>query len=85
VIGSPPALLIADLVAQDAADLLAGTDLTRLGCCPVDAGGCGWLFLDHSRNHSRRWCTMADCGTEVKARRLTERRRESRGTSARLT
>jgi predicted RNA-binding Zn ribbon-like protein len=36
------------------------------------------MFLDRSRNHSRRWCRMADCGTEVKARRLTERRRATR-------
>jgi predicted RNA-binding Zn ribbon-like protein len=75
---SPPALLVADRVAQDAVDLLCGIDIERLGRCPVEAGGCGWLFLDHSRNRSRRWCTMEDCGSGVKARRLTERRRRSR-------
>lgn len=75
---SPPALLIADRVAQDAVDLLCGVDIERLGRCPVEAGGCGWLFLDHSRNRSRRWCTMEDCGSGVKAQRLTERRRRSR-------
>jgi len=36
---------------------------------------CTWLFLDLSRNHSRRWCSMESCGTQVKIRRLTERRR----------
>jgi predicted RNA-binding Zn ribbon-like protein len=36
------------------------------------------VFLDRSRNGSRRWCRMADCGTTVKARRLTERRRAAR-------
>jgi predicted RNA-binding Zn ribbon-like protein len=36
------------------------------------------MFLDQSRNGSRRWCRMADCGTAVKSRRLTERRRELR-------
>lgn len=75
---SPPALLVADRVAQDAVDLLSGIELMRLGRCPVEDGGCGWLFLDHSRNRSRRWCTMEDCGTGAKARRLTERRRRSR-------
>lgn len=75
---SPPALLIADLVARDAVDLLCGIEIQRLGRCPVEAGGCGWLFLDLSRNRSRRWCDMADCGSAAKARRLTERRRSSR-------
>jgi predicted RNA-binding Zn ribbon-like protein len=78
VVGSPSGLLVADRIAQDAVDLLCGIDVTRLGSCPVQAGGCGWLFLDHSRNRSRRWCAMEDCGSGVKARRLTERRRSSR-------
>jgi predicted RNA-binding Zn ribbon-like protein len=81
VVTAPPALLIADLVTQDAVGLLCDVDLTRLGRCPVEAGGCGWLFLDHSRNRSRRWCTMEDCGTGAKASRLTERRRTSRAAS----
>jgi predicted RNA-binding Zn ribbon-like protein len=75
---SPPALLVVDRVAGDAVDLLSGTDGTRVRCCPVDRGGCGWLFLDHSRNRSRQWCAMADCGTSAKTRRLTERRRQVR-------
>ncbi len=78
LLDSPPALLVADRVAQDAVDLLCGIDVQRLGRCPVEAGGCGWLFLDHSRNRSRRWCTMEGCGSGAKARRLTERRRISR-------
>ena len=60
-------------------DVLRGADLARLRRCPLEAGGCGWLFLDQSRNGSRRWCRMADCGSLVKARRLTERRRADRG------
>ena len=81
VVGSPPALLVADRVTQDAVDLVCGIDVTRLGCCPVEAGGCGWLFLDHTRNRSRRWCAMEDCGSGAKASRLTERRRRSRAGS----
>jgi predicted RNA-binding Zn ribbon-like protein len=80
VVDAPPVLLVADRVTQDAVDLLCGIDLTRLGRCPVEAGGCGWLFLDQTRNRSRRWCTMEDCGSGAKARRLTERRRRSRST-----
>jgi predicted RNA-binding Zn ribbon-like protein len=35
---------------------------------------CAWLFLDRTRNHSRRWCDMGDCGNRAKARRFRERR-----------
>jgi predicted RNA-binding Zn ribbon-like protein len=78
VVGMTPTLLVLDRAVDAALDLLQTGDLARLRRCPPDAGGCGWLFLDHSRNGSRRWCRMADCGTEVKARRLTQRRREAR-------
>ena len=30
---------------------------------------CAWIFVDTSRNKSRRWCSMAACGNVVKARR----------------
>ena len=78
VVGTEPATLIPDRVAIGAVELLRGADLARLRRCPPEAGGCGWVFLDRSRNGSRRWCRMADCGTTVKARRLTERRRAAR-------
>jgi predicted RNA-binding Zn ribbon-like protein len=82
VVGSVPALLVPDRLAFAAVDLLCNVDLTRLGMCPADADGCGWLFLDHSRNHSRRWCVMdGSCGAQVKARRLTERRQAARAAS----
>jgi predicted RNA-binding Zn ribbon-like protein len=71
--------LIPDRLAFAAVDLLTELDLTRLRACPTDDGGCGWLFLDQSRNNSRRWCVMADCGTAAKSRKLTERRRTERG------
>jgi predicted RNA-binding Zn ribbon-like protein len=78
VVGLAPAQLIPDRAAHAALDLLHSADFARLHRCPTDEGGCGWLFLDRSRNGSRRWCSMSDCGTAVKARRLTERRRASR-------
>jgi predicted RNA-binding Zn ribbon-like protein len=73
----------ADLRVQDravaaAVDLLRSDDVSRVRRCRVDLGGCGWMFIDHSRNRSRRWCQMDDCGTQVKSRRLTERRRGAR-------
>jgi predicted RNA-binding Zn ribbon-like protein len=77
-VGSTAASLIPDRAAHAAVELLCDADLTRLGYCPPDQHGCGWLFLDCSRNGSRRWCTMEGCGAFAKARRLTERRRASR-------
>lgn len=78
-IGAPGPLLIPDRLAHAAVDLVRTADPAQLRVCPLAEGGCGWLFLDRSRNHSRRWCAMEDCGTQAKSRRLTTRRRASRG------
>jgi predicted RNA-binding Zn ribbon-like protein len=40
--------------------------------------GCCWVYLDTSRAGTRRWCSMADCGTEAKKRRYVQRRRARR-------
>jgi predicted RNA-binding Zn ribbon-like protein len=82
VVGTAPALLVPDRAADAALDLLRTADLARVRRCPPEHGGCGWIFLDRSRNGSRRWCRMADCGTQVKSRRLTERRRATRAAAA---
>jgi predicted RNA-binding Zn ribbon-like protein len=74
-VGTEAALLIPDRLADAVVDLVRNADLSRLHSCPLPDGGCGWLFLDRSRNGSRRWCSMDDCGTVVKSRRLTARRR----------
>lgn len=79
-VGDVPALLIPDRLAHACVDFLRTADIARLRACPIEEGGCGWLFLDHSRNRSRRWCAMADCGSQAKARRLTARRRTARAT-----
>jgi predicted RNA-binding Zn ribbon-like protein len=63
-----------DAIVASAAELIASGPIDRLRVC----GNCPWLFLDLSRNGSRRWCSMEGCGTEVKSRRLTERRRAAR-------
>jgi predicted RNA-binding Zn ribbon-like protein len=60
-------------LALAAVDLLTDArELARLHQC----AGCRWLFLDHSRGAGRRWCSMAECGTEAKKRRYVQRRRE---------
>lgn len=60
-------------VVHDALQLLESGDLDRVKECPNH--GCGWLFYDHSKNVSRRWCSMAACGNQVKSRRQWERRK----------
>jgi predicted RNA-binding Zn ribbon-like protein len=61
--------------AYSAANLLATPELlARVGEC-ADDRGCGWLFLDMTKNRSRRWCDMKDCGNRAKARRHYERQR----------
>ncbi|HEX6583742.1 MAG TPA: ABATE domain-containing protein [Thermoleophilaceae bacterium] len=61
-------------IAHAAVELLTSGPLEYVKIC----GNCRWLFLDHSRNHSRRWCSMNECGTQMKQRRFVERRRRSR-------
>ena len=53
-----------------AAELLMAPELARVRECE----SCSWLFLDTSRNHTRRWCSMEDCGNVAKARRHYARR-----------
>jgi predicted RNA-binding Zn ribbon-like protein len=77
-VGTEVDSLVVDRLAYSAVDLLSTVDLRHLRACPLDDGGCGWLFLDRSRNGSRRWCAMGDCGTQAKSRRLTARRRAAR-------
>ncbi|MDQ3879483.1 MAG: CGNR zinc finger domain-containing protein [Chloroflexota bacterium] len=60
-------------VARDAADLLTG-DVRRVKRCPNH--GCLWLFHDGSKNLSRRWCAMEDCGARDKVRRFRAKRRQ---------
>ena len=60
-------------VAVSALDLLTSADLDRVKLCP--AADCEWLFLDDSRNGTRRWCSMAECGNRAKVRLHYERSR----------
>lgn len=60
-------------LAQAAAELLTSKELRVVRLC--EAPDCQWLFLDRSRNRSRRWCDMAACGNRAKARRHYQRTR----------
>lgn len=58
-------------LAREAAELLLGPDRERIRECANDK--CGWVFLDTSRNRSRRWCSMSSCGNRAKVRSFRER------------
>lgn len=45
----------------------------RLRACADQ--GCRWAFYDHSKNRSGRWCSMAVCGNQHKARSYRQRAR----------
>jgi predicted RNA-binding Zn ribbon-like protein len=63
-------------IARSAADLLTSGERDRVKECASET--CEWVFLDRSRNHSRRWCDMSDCGNRAKARRFQAKKREAR-------
>jgi predicted RNA-binding Zn ribbon-like protein len=60
------------LVTLSAAELLVSAERERVGQC-ADERGCGWLFVDTSKNHSRRWCDSKDCGNRERQHRYYER------------
>lgn len=60
-------------VARSAADLLTSDELSRTRECGGES--CTWLFMDTSKNRSRRWCDMKGCGNRAKSRRHYERTR----------
>ena len=59
-------------VALSARELLTSEDLKRLQQC--DGENCGWLFVDTSKNHTRQWCDMSDCGNRAKVRKFRSKR-----------
>jgi predicted RNA-binding Zn ribbon-like protein len=63
-------------VSRSAAELLTSDELSKLRLCGGD--DCGWMFLDTSRNRSRQWCDMRDCGNRAKVRRFRERQQRQR-------
>lgn len=63
-------------IVRAAGQLLTSAEVGDLRECA--GAGCGWLFLDTSRNRSRRWCTMGICGNRAKARRHYEQIKSKR-------
>lgn len=55
-------------ITRETANLLTSAEVIKIGEC-ADDRGCGYLFIDTSRNQSRRWCSMESCGNRAKAQR----------------
>lgn len=58
-------------VLQSSANLLTSSEVPDVRECASDV--CSWLFVDRSRTHRRRWCSMKTCGNRDKVRRFYER------------
>lgn len=65
-------------LASATIDLLRSGPTGRVKACP----GCGFVFIDATRNGSRRWCSMEDCGTDEKIRRYLAKRARARASAA---
>jgi predicted RNA-binding Zn ribbon-like protein len=60
-------------LSLSASHLMLSEHMHRVRAC--DNPGCRWLFLDTSKNHTRRWCDMRVCGNRMKARRFKAQRK----------
>jgi predicted RNA-binding Zn ribbon-like protein len=73
--GGPPLERPLWPVARSAAELLTSTKLGRVKVCGGE--GCGWMFLDESRNASRKWCESRDCGNRERVRQHLARKKRT--------
>jgi predicted RNA-binding Zn ribbon-like protein len=80
---SPKSLLIP--LARSLADLVCTEDFTYVKAC--EGPECTLLFVDRTRGHARRWCSMAVCGNRVKQaahrKRVEQKRKRSKSRSRR--
>ena len=72
---SPESLLLP--VAKAMADVVTGADFAQVKACEGPA--CTLLFLDTTRGHKRRWCSMAVCGNRAKQAAHRERAAQAAG------
>ena len=64
------------VIAESVVKLLSSEVISRVKICAGD--DCGWLFLDTSKNKSRQWCDMKDCGNVAKVRRFRKKQNKRR-------
>jgi|SRR5581483_4135763 len=58
-------------IVKSAVDLLTSADVDRVRACAAET--CEWLFMDTTKNRTRRWCAMKVCGNREKVRRFRSR------------
>ncbi len=63
-------------IAEAVGDLICQADFARVKNC--ESPTCTMWFHDVSKNHTRRWCTMAVCGNRAKAAAHRARQRRAR-------
>lgn len=61
------------IIMKSAYDILTAENMERVKECPT----CGWLFIDRTKNGSRRWCAMNVCGSNDKAKRYYHRKKKN--------
>jgi len=66
------------MLVRDAEVLLFSPSAAKIRICA--AQGCGWVYVDSSKNGTRRWCSMKNCGNREKARRFSRRQKDARFT-----
>lgn len=59
--------LVLTIIVKETIELLTSDEVSRVKRCQSEE--CGWLFIDTSKNKSRKWCRMKSCGNRAKARR----------------
>ncbi len=69
----PSLARVVRLIAASTIDLLTSENVKRVRRCAGDH--CDWLFVDTSRNHLRRWCSMDECGNRAKMSRRQRRKK----------
>lgn len=69
-LAAPRRLIVAEII-----DLFTGGQLPLFHQCEDEA--CGWVYLDTSPRHNRRWCVAADCGNRNRVRAHYRRRRQA--------
>jgi predicted RNA-binding Zn ribbon-like protein len=62
-------------IARAGADLLASSQVALVRACSSPT--CQWFFLDTSKNHHRRWCSMQSCGNRAKVRKFYAKKKTS--------
>lgn len=62
-------------IADIMGDLVCGADFSHIKNC--EGPTCSLYFLDVSKNHKRRWCSMSVCGNRAKAAAHRARKKKS--------